>query len=276
MKKSMIFVFAMAIFVFSFLGCRNNEKALTLQIKNLEHQNTILAAANENLMDEIKGNEEKIFELNTKIQDLVARLTEIQVAQKTFNLGEECEIYDLNFDIDFSESECNVKLYDSVDSFDSCYELQKGDVIHVYKFIKLTKSKNKFIWVSVSNGMVGYVYINSDPFINNDFVNLEQVDVEGKMVEVLKFNNKVKLYEASKIKILPIENCAVLYTITLDEGSNDYFDCNAITADYKWIRVSAHEITGWLPVESIVSDDIKEELMTPDKIISLELLNTVE
>ena len=162
------------------------------------------------------------------------------------------------------------------DDYNTCVEIGKiepGDRVKILEICTIKFSEKPSDrwgdpygerWYKIQiNGITGWIHISIssieniyDPYYDNRFEILETLNVNGKLVNVRKNNQKVTLWENLNIRNLPdVNNTLVLHTVRPRETpEQDNVEVIAMTdervtidnrSDY-WLKIKYKEYEGWI------------------------------
>ena len=180
------------------------------------------------------------------------------------------EVHDLTLFLNYiEESGWNIKVYDSPDLEKEIYMIKKGDDVKFTRYVTVKASGKTSVEMETTSGVYGFVEIKN-PYANGQFEYLETISVDGKDVEVLRLEDSFDVTDGINIKSLPSEKSENLHEITHEEGGR-YHKTSAITADYKWVKITIDEWTGWVPANSLSVNRGGPIIDTPINMIEWEL-----
>lgn len=185
------------------------------------------------------------------------------------------EIYEHNQVLKFTDSGYNTEMTDKPFSRNVVYTIQKGDEIKISEVLVYETKTRTFIKATTSSGIVGYIYIGYvNPFKNGNFSYLRTIEVDEKDVRVLRLSGSYNVGDYY-IYSLPSENSTILHKITHEEGDK-YYEASEITEDYKWVKITIKEWTGWVRSKWLSLDKGGPVIKTPESVIFFELIGKNE
>ena len=149
------------------------------------------------------------------------------------------------------------------------YMIKKGDDVKFTRYVTVKASGKTSVEMETTSGVYGFVEIKN-PYANGQFEHVETLSVDGKDVEVLTLDGSFEVSDGIFIKSLPSEKSENLHEITHEEGRH-YKKASAITADYKWVKITVDEWTGWVPADSLSVGRGGPIIDTPINMIEWEL-----
>ena len=179
------------------------------------------------------------------------------------------EVHDVNLFMFFSYDGFNTKVYDSPELEKEIYTLQKCDEVKFTRYVTVKESGETSVEMETTSGQYGFIKI-SNPYKDGQFEHVETLSVDGKDVEVLSLDGTFGVSDGIFIKSLPSEKSEDLHEITHEEGGRIH-KVSAITADYKWVKITVDEWTGWVPARHLDAGRGGPTIYTPIKIIEWEL-----
>ena len=181
-------------------------------------------------------------------------------------------VHDVTVFLDYEEEDgWNIKVYDSPELEKEIYTIKKGDDVKFSRYVTMVESGKTSVEAETSSGIYGFIAI-ANPYRDGQFEHLETLSVDGKDVEVLKLEGTYELTDGVNIKSLPSENSEDLHEITHEEGRGTY-KSSAITADYKWVKITLGEWTGWVPRNTLSVGRGGPTIYTPPIMSEWELKN---
>ena len=179
------------------------------------------------------------------------------------------EVHDLTLFLNYEEENgWNIRVYDSPELEKEIYTIKKGDDVRFSRYVTMIESNKTSVEAETSSGIYGFIEI-ANPYRDGQFEHLETLSVDGKDVEVLKLNTDLWLGSERLIKSLPSDNSKDLHETT--DGEGGYHHCSSITADYKWVRITVGEWTGWVPEDVLTADRGGPTINTPINVIEFDL-----
>lgn len=184
-------------------------------------------------------------------------------------------IYEHNQVLKFIDSGYNTQMIDKPFSEKVVYTIQKGDEIKISEILVYESKIITFVKATTSSGIVGYIYIGyENPYRNGDFSYLKTIEVDGKDIRILKLSKSYNVGDYC-IYSLPSENSTILHKITHEEGGK-YYESSEITEDYKWVKITIKEWTGWVRSKWLSLDKGGPVIKTPESVIFFELIGKNE
>jgi hypothetical protein len=151
------------------------------------------------------------------------------------------------------------------------YTVQKGDHIAITNVIDYESAKKTFVQVKTPSGEIGFIRIGSNPYRNGEYSYLETINVDGLDTKVLKMTQRFNVSDGIFLKILPSVDSENVHEITHEQGS-ELYNANAITSDYKWVRIKLDEYEGWVPENCLSVARGGPIINTPEAIIYFDLI----
>lgn len=242
MKKLLLFICSALIFV----GC-NGKK-------------------NDVQEDILQGQENQ--EIQNK-QDLIDILSYSSVV----DLNDESKFinHEINYSLSFDKGGFFIKVFETPSIDNVIYTLETNDKIDISNIVYVKDLDKNFIKVKVNSSIEGYIYISNNPYHDGFFEKIGTVEVDSKIIDVLKIEQSFLVSEGTKVKELPSNNAANLHQITHSEGG-EYFDVFEITQDYEWVKVQCGDVFGWVPAKSLSRDIGGPTIVTPEAFIEFDLI----
>ena len=179
------------------------------------------------------------------------------------------EVHDLTLFLNYEEENgWNIKVYDSPEMGNEIYTIKKSDDVKYTRYVTVIESGETSVEMETTSGVYGFVKIRN-PYRDGQFEHLETLSVDWKDVDVLKLDTDLWIGDGHFIKSLPSENSEDLHETTHEEGG--YYHCSAITADYKWVKITVGEWTGWVPEKALSADRGGPTIYTPINVIEFDL-----
>ncbi len=179
------------------------------------------------------------------------------------------KVHDIGLFMFFSYDGFNTKVYDSPELKNEIYTLQKCDEVNFTRYVTVIASGKTSVEMETTSGQYGFIEMGN-PYKDGQFEHVETLSVDGKDVEVLTLDGSFEVSDGIFIKSLPSEKSENLHEITHEEGGR-YHKTSAITADYKWVKITIDEWTGWVPADSLSVDRGGPIIDTPINMIEWEL-----
>ena len=257
--KKCIFVFLIFCLFFSDFKCNvNKSNHLNTSSKNAKSQADYLVLII--LKENIKFNERIIADLNDDIMKLKKEKMDIllqlsAMAENKINLNDTSlyENHKIDYILEFGEYGPYTELFLFPESEKEIYILQAGDTFKISNVIHLKNSNKNFIKGSTQHGITGFIEISKNPYENGNFEIIGSLEVEGKKINLLQINNTVfDVYANTKMRYMPSNNSEIVHEVTDEESWKIIImEKTSITADYKWIKISLGEYTGWVTRDSL-------------------------
>ena len=256
--KKCIFVFL--IFCLIFTACKGNvnkSNHINTSSENAKSQADYLVLKKENILlkENNKFNERIIADLNNNIMklkkekiDILLQLT--AMAENKINLNDTSlyENHKIDYILDFEYGGNNSKVFLFPESEKEIYNIEVKDTFKISNVIRVKNSNKTFIKGSTQHGITGFMEISKNPYENGNFEIIGSLEVEGKKINLLQINNTVfDVYANTKMRSMPSNNSEIVHEVTMEESMKIIImEKTSITADYKWIKISLGEYTGWV------------------------------
>lgn len=175
----------------------------------------------------------------------------------------------LNFKYDLE-----TKLYVTPYLEKEIYEIQKGDVFIVTNVIYVKSTEKTYVKVQSENGLEGYIKLSRNPYLNGEYEENREIEVDGETKNTLRVNNRLFLfYQDVKILKLPSENAEVAYEVNYKSNEPIEVRVKEITEDYEWVGVMLGDNYGWIKKDKLSADRGGLTLDIPEYYIEWDIIS---
>lgn len=279
MKKAILFPL---ILIFTFAGCNAKDSQLnqkideqstqiyeqTYQIYELTEKNSALEKENEEYQN-------RISELEAKLEKSQKLLSDLKMPKFDFSDGTIYETHKIDCDLKFEYNGYDTKILENPgDNENVVYTIQKNDEIKVSQFVTLKETGETFLEAGLLPDLdvVGFIKISRNPYEDGNFEYKETVKVDGKDVKILNFDSSYELINGIELRELPSGKSDAVYKVKYEKNKQIYYQTDAITSDYNWVRVTVDGNTGWVNSDCLSVERGGPVIYTPETVIWWELI----
>lgn len=272
MKKAILFPL---ILIFAFAGCNAKDSQLNQKIDEQSTQIGELTEKNSALEKENAEYQNEISELKAKLEQSEKRLSELKMSKFDFSDGSIYETHKIDYNLNFGYNGYDTKILENPgDNENVVYTIQKNDEIKVSQFVTLKETGETFLEAGLLPDLdvVGFIKVLRNPYEDGNFEYKETIKVDGKDVKILNFDSSYELKNGTEIRKLPSENAEIVYQINREKYEQIYYQTDAITSDYSWVRVTVDGNTGWVNSDCLSVERGGPVIYTPETVIWWELI----
>lgn len=272
MKKAILFPL---ILIFTFAGCNAKDSQLSQKIDEQSKQIDELTEENSALKKENAEYQNEISELEAKLEQSEKRFADLKMSKFDFSDSSIYETHKIDYNLKFEYNGYDTKIFENPgDNENVVYTIQKNDEIRGSQFVTLKETGETFLEAGLlpSLDVVGFIKFSRNPYENGKFEYKETIKVDGKDVKVLNFNSSYELRSGTEIRELPSENAEIVYQINREKYEQIYYQTDAITSDYNWVRVTVDGNTGWVNSNCLSVERGGPVIYTPETVIWWELI----
>ena len=284
MKKSILLIVFGCIF---FIRCNTekNESSNSSSKKIDELNETITSLKgekstleqdkkfDERIIEQLKQDIQKLEEenFNFRLRLISAKKDEVNIYDSSLYINHE-----IDCSLDFKYSGYNTKVYITPSIDEEIYTIQEKDVFHVTNVIYVIKNDKTFIKGKTDNGIEGFIELSRNPYDNGNYEVIDSLKIEGKNINLLQIKNEsFEVKPNTIIRNMPSDNSQIVHEVNNEESWKIYkMELTYITADYKWIKISIGEYTGWITTDSITASRGGPTLETPEEFIEWDIIGS--
>ncbi|MBP5451785.1 MAG: hypothetical protein J6Y16_06075 [Treponema sp.] len=265
MKKSLIFLYLIATLLMS---CSNKGEKKENELKKIQNSTSVVSTEKdiegkirelsilkeENnhkdlIIEELK---EKIEELEKKNMGLVLRL--VDAAKNNVNIFDSSKYrtHDMDLLLDFRNKGVSACMYLRPENEDEIYVID-NEVFHVSNIVHVKATKETYVKGRTEKGVEGFVEISGDPYTDGKYEPAGSIEFNGQRINLLRIiNESFVVDEGAILRIFPSESADEVYVASHDDGNKVIKVTESmITSDYKWMKISIDDNTGWVQVDKL-------------------------